>query len=45
MRGRLAGNLVLGGGIIGVLPTNGGDTTIGGTPHASTTATAQLDLS
>jgi outer membrane protein len=45
VRGKQAGDLVLGGGIIGVLPTNGGSTSIGGTPHASATATPQLDLS
>jgi outer membrane protein len=45
VRGKQAGDLVLGGGIIGVLPTIGGNTSIGGTPHASATATPQLDLS
>jgi outer membrane protein len=45
VRGKRAGDLVLGAGIIGVLPSNGGSTTIGGTPRASDTATPQLDLS
>jgi outer membrane protein len=45
VRGKRAGDVVLGAGIIGVLPSNGGNTTIGGTPRASDTATPQLDLS
>lgn len=45
VRGKQAGDLVLGAGIIGVIPSNGGNTSIGGTPHASATATPQLDLS
>jgi outer membrane protein len=45
VRGKQAGDLVLGASIIGVLPSNGGNTSIGGTPHASATATPQLDLS
>lgn len=44
VRGKLAGDIVLGVGLIGVLPSNGGNTTIGGEPHASATATPQLDL-
>jgi outer membrane protein len=45
VRGKRAGDIVLGAGMIGVFPSNGGSTTIGGTPHASATATPQLDLS
>lgn len=44
VRGKRAGDLVLGAGVIGVFPSDGGRTTIGGTPHASDTATPQLDL-
>ncbi|NKC29835.1 OmpW/AlkL family protein [Falsiroseomonas selenitidurans] len=44
VRGKQAGDLVLGASLIGVLPSNGGSTSIGGTPHASATATPQLDL-
>jgi outer membrane protein len=44
LRGKQAGDIVLGAGLIGVLPTNGGSTSIGGTPHASSTATPQVDL-
>jgi outer membrane protein len=44
VRGKRAGDIVLGAGIIGVFPSNGGSTSIGGTPHASDTATPQLDL-
>ncbi|MDO9502927.1 OmpW family protein [Falsiroseomonas sp.] len=44
VRGKLAGDIVLGVGLIGVLPSNGGNTTIGGEPHVSATATPQLDL-
>jgi outer membrane protein len=45
VRGKRAGDIVLGAGVIGVFPHAGGSTTIGGTPHASATATPQLDLS
>lgn len=45
VRGKRAGDIVLGAGVIGVLPRSAGSTTIGGTPHASDTATLQLDLS
>ena len=44
VRGKRAGDIVLGAGVIGVFPSNGGSTTIGGTPRASDTATPQLDL-
>ena len=44
IRGKRAGDVVVGLGIIGVIPTNGGSTTIGGTPHADSSATPQLDL-
>jgi outer membrane protein len=44
VRGKQAGDIVLGAGLIGVLPSNGGSTSIGGTPHASDTVTPQLDL-
>lgn len=44
VRGKRAGDILLGAGLIGVFPSNGGGTTIGGTPHASSTATPQLDL-
>jgi outer membrane protein len=44
VRGKQAGDIVLGAGIIGVFPRSAGSTTIGGTPHASATATPQLDL-
>jgi outer membrane protein len=44
VRGKRAGDLVLGAGLIGVFPSNGGSTSIGGTPQASDTATPQLDL-
>lgn len=43
-RGKQAGDLVVGLGAIGVLPENGGRTSIGGKPEASDSATAQLDL-
>lgn len=43
-RGKRAGDIVLGAGLIGVFPSNGGSTSIGGTPHGSDTATPQLDL-
>jgi outer membrane protein len=44
VRGKQAGDLVLGVGLIGVLPMSGGSTSIGGTPSASDTVTPQLDL-
>jgi outer membrane protein len=44
VRGKQAGDIVLGAGVIGVFPRSSGSTTIGGTPHASATATPQLDL-
>ena len=44
VRGKQAGDFVLGASIIGVFPRSAGNTTIGGTPHASDTATPQLDL-
>ncbi|MBW8268074.1 outer membrane beta-barrel protein [Caldovatus sp. SYSU G05006] len=45
VRGKRAGDLVLGLGVIGVLPESGGSVAaIGGTPEASDSATAQLDL-
>ena len=45
-RGKQAGDVVVGLGVIGVLPANGGTvSTIGGTPHASNAATPQLDVS
>lgn len=44
VRGKRGGDIVLGAGVIAVFPSNGGNTTIGGTPHASNTATPQLDL-
>lgn len=43
-RGKQAGDILLGVGLIGVLPANGGSTSIGGTPHASDAVTPQLDL-
>jgi outer membrane protein len=44
-RGKRAGDLVLGFSAIGVLPEKGGRVdAIGGRPHASDTATPQLDL-
>ncbi len=44
-RGKHAGDFVVGLGVIGVLPTNGGNVSlIGGTPTASNTATPQLDF-
>ncbi|MCR0981985.1 OmpW/AlkL family protein [Roseomonas populi] len=46
VRGKRAGDLVLGFGAIGMLPEDGGRVdAIGGKPHASSTATPQLDLS
>ena len=46
VRGKQAGDLVLGLSAIGLLPTNGGRVdAIGGEPKASDSATAQLDLS
>lgn len=45
VRGKQAGDLVIGLGVIGVLPESGGSVaTIGGRPDASGAATAQLDL-
>ena len=43
-RGKQAGDVVIGLGAIGVLPGNGGRTSIGGEPRASDSATGQLDL-
>ena len=45
VRGKRAGDVVLGAGLIGVLPQSGGRTTIGGTPEASDSVAPQLDLS
>lgn len=46
VRGKQAGDIVLGAGVIGVLPESGGRVSaIGGRPEASDTATAQLDIS
>ncbi|MDN3564487.1 OmpW family protein [Paeniroseomonas aquatica] len=46
VRGKQAGDLVLGLGAIGVLPSNGGRVDlIGGKPEASNSASPQLDLS
>jgi outer membrane protein len=45
VRGNQAGDVVLGAGLIGVLPSNGGNTSIGGEPQASDSYTLQLDLS
>lgn len=46
VRGKQAGDIVLGAGLIGVLPEGGGRVSvIGGRPEASDTATGQLDLS
>ena len=45
VRGKQAGDVVLGAGLIGVLPERGGRVSaIGGRPEASDTATGQLDL-
>jgi outer membrane protein len=45
VRGKQAGDIVLGAGVIGVLPQSGGRVSaIGGRPEASDTATGQLDL-
>jgi outer membrane protein len=45
-RGKQAGDVVVGLGLIGVLPANGGNVgLIGGTPHASNAVTPQLDVS
>jgi outer membrane protein len=45
-RGKRAGDIVIGLGAIGVVPTNGGRVdAIGGTPHASASATPQIDVS
>jgi len=44
MRGKRAGDFVLGFGAVGVLPTNGGNVSvIGGTPQASNAASPLLD--
>ncbi len=43
-RGTRAGDFMIGLSGIGVLPTNGGSTTIGGTPNANDAFTAQLDF-
>jgi outer membrane protein len=43
-RGFRAGDFMIGLSGIGVLPTNGGNTSIGGTPNASDAFTAQLDF-
>ena len=43
-RGKQTGDFVIGLGAIGVLPSNGGSTSIGGKPEASNAATAQLDF-
>jgi outer membrane protein len=46
VRGKQAGDFVLGLGVIGVLPTGGGSVgTIGGKPEVSDSASPQLDLS
>ncbi|TCH97678.1 OmpW family protein [Roseococcus sp. SYP-B2431] len=46
VRGKQAGDIVVGLGAIGVLPTNGGHVgRIGGTPTASNSASPQLDVS
>lgn len=46
-RGKQAGDIVLGLGAIGVVPTNGSNRVelIGGTAHASASATPQVDIS
>ncbi|MES2711124.1 MAG: OmpW family outer membrane protein [Pseudomonadota bacterium] len=45
VRGHQAGDIHLGAGLIVVAPRNGGNVgVIGGSPHASTTVTPQLDL-
>lgn len=45
VRGKQAGDLVLGLGVIGVLPDSGGRVdAIGGKPSASDSASPQLDL-
>ncbi|TCZ65378.1 OmpW/AlkL family protein [Roseicella aquatilis] len=43
-RGKQAGDFVIGLGAIGVLPSNGGTTSIGGKVEASNAAAAQLDF-
>lgn len=46
VRGKQAGDIVVGLGAIGVLPSNGGHVdTIGGRPEASNSASPQVDLS
>lgn len=44
VRGIRAGDWMIGLSEIGVLPTNGGSTSIGGSPHASNAFTGQLDF-
>ncbi|WP_237215001.1 OmpW/AlkL family protein [Falsiroseomonas oryziterrae] len=44
VRGLRAGDFLIGLSGIGVLPTNGGNTSIGGTPNANDAFTAQLDF-
>jgi len=44
VRGKRAGDMVVGLGAIGVLPDGKGKTDIGGVPHVSSAATAQLDF-
>jgi outer membrane protein len=44
VRGMRAGDFMIGLSGIGVLPTNGGSTSIGGTPNANDAFTAQLDF-
>lgn len=44
VRGKRAGDFVVGFGAIGVLPGNGGSTSIGGTPHVGDAFTPQLDF-
>ena len=43
-RGKRAGDFYIGASVIGVLPSNDGSTSIGGTPHASDAYTPQLDF-
>lgn len=45
VRGKQAGDFMIGASVIGVLPTNGGSVdVIGGSPHASNSFTGQLDF-
>ena len=44
VRGKQAGDILLGVGAIGVFPREAGNTSIGGTPSPSDTVTPQLDL-